>query len=117
MKNSKRVFPRDDFSLLIVHGVREIGLARTDFVRSKQKTIQLRGGSVQTPAVSITRRYGVVTGKGSRGRRKDSFFPKFAKLSFSYNEIVLLGSIAFKLLRVSSTNFVYVRTCLVARSI
>lgn len=113
MKNSKRVFPRDDFSLLIVHGVREIGLARTDFVRSKQK----KGGSVQTPAVSITRRYGVVTEKGSRGRRKDSFFPKFAKLSFSYNEIVLLGSIAFKLLRVSSTNFVYVRTCLVARSI
>lgn len=49
MKNSKRVFPRDDFSLLIVHGVREIGLARTDFVRSKQKT----EGGICTDSSSI----------------------------------------------------------------
>lgn len=50
--NSKGVFPRDNFSLVLCT-VREIGLATTDFVRSKQKTIQRGGRGICTDSSSI----------------------------------------------------------------
>lgn len=49
---SKCVFPRDNFSLVLCT-VREIGLATTDFVRSKQKTIQRGGRGICADSSSI----------------------------------------------------------------